>query len=317
MSKNDVNTDEGRKVLDQIGANIERARTTTDAETRETLKNETEALISSLSGKGSIATKKECRDAMAQALKDAAEHDQASTEVVNADDYNTYEGVAELVTKGAARVAEGVRLQIKASTLAKEIAAIGLDMWRRIPNKEGLPDLKGDSHAAKEAMKALYAKAGESFERNYDTEDALTKLQRAVQYQRSNVRAEYLRSLGDPENEDERQRFAKIIEPAGDDPAQVPEIVANHYGMALKGAGEIARERYHAQLAGNDQDAPKEIEASDPDELVTTTVTRLRKAVTQAKPEAFAGASEETKAKARKELEELYEAVKAMITATL
>jgi hypothetical protein len=50
---------------------------------------------------------------------------------------------------------------------------------------------------------------------------------------------------------------------------------------------------------------------------VRSFVQKLKRDVVKAKPEDFESASDETKEAVRAELEELYAAVKAMITATL
>lgn len=295
----DVNAPEGAQVVDQIDANIERTRSLAAAGKADEVKalaKETEALISSLSGKGSIAVKKDKRADMSAAAATRAE---ASTEVVDPGDYSQYEGVSELVSVGAERVAEGVRLHLKASEVAKEIADVGLDMWLRIPNKDGLPDLRGDSHAAKEAMRDLYAKAGEGFERNAANEAALKSLQRAVQHQRGNVRTRYLMELND--DPEERKRFATILEASSE--ATPAEAIAKHYGLALN----------VPELSSGE--APKAIEPAG--EKLRTVTERLRKTISEVKPEDLASAPDDVKEAARKDLEALYERVKAMIAATL
>jgi hypothetical protein len=328
--RNDVTTEDGAKVIEQIDANIERALSLTDAEALTELREETETLISSLSGKGSIKVKTDKRAEFTTAADTMPEDvsteptPKAEVSTVDPKDYSIYQGVTELIADGAARVAEGVSLHLKTSDLAKDVAAIMLDMWHRIPNKDGNPDILGTSHAAKEAARALYNKAGEGFEHNYDTEEALKKLQRAVQHQRSDVRAQYLRSLDtDPE---ERERFAKMLEAKPEDvtPAQ---FIADSYGTALKGHGELQRERYQTRKelgSGNGEgesivlpDEGADTEPVDPDEKVRTFVQKLKKDVVKATPEDFESASDETKEAVRAELEELYAAVKAMITATL
>jgi tetratricopeptide (TPR) repeat protein len=325
--RNDVNTDEGQKVIEQIDANIERALSLTDPEAIKELEEENEALVSSLSGKGSIKVKTEKRAAFTEAANTMPEDvstaptPKAEVETVDPKDYSIYAGVTELIADGAARVSEGVKLHLKTSDLAKDVAAIMLDMWHRIPNKDGNPDILGASHAAKEAARALYNKAGEGFERSYDTEEALKKLQRAVQHQRSDVRAQYLRSLD--QDQDEQKRFAKALEAKPED-VSVSQFIADLYGTALKGHGEIQRERYQAKQAitsGGEADAEESEEEPEeettPDERVRSLVQKLKRDVAKAKPEEFESASEDTKEAVRAELEELFTAVKAMITATL
>jgi hypothetical protein len=319
--------------MDQIADNTERAKSLAEAENAEglaELSKETEALVSSLPSRGKAPNdqtwakyKQDARNAFRAAaqVQDKPEpKNKAVAKAVPAEpaidpkDYSIYQGVTELVSDGAERVAEGVKLHLKTSDLAKEVAAIMLDMWRRIPNKEGHPDIMGASHAAKEAARALYSKAGEGFQETYETTDALEKLQRSVQTHRSDARAKYLRELD--ENADEQQRFAKALEAKPED-VPVSQFLATLYDTQLKGHGELARERYQLKKELG-ADAPKAIEAeTTPDERVQSFVKRVRTDFVKATPEDFEAASDETKQSVRDELMELRDAVNAMIKATL
>lgn len=324
------NVTKAETIIEQVTANTERARSLAEAENAEgltELSKETEALISSLPQRGKAPNeqtwakfKQDARNTFRAAAtvqeKAVAKKVEpgADVEAIDPKDYSIYQGVTELIADGAERVSEGVKLHLKTSDLAKDVATIMLDMWHRIPNKEGNPDIMGDSHAAKEAARALYAKAGEGFEQNFETEEAITKLQRAVQSQRSDVRAKYLRELDT--NTDEQQKFAKVLESKPAD-VSVSQFVADTYGTQLKGHGELARERYQLrkELGGA---APKEIEAeTTPDERVQSVVKRMKTDVAKTSVDDFEAASDATKAAVRAELEELYEAVKKMIAATL
>jgi hypothetical protein len=323
--------------IEQINANIERAASLVEAENAEglaELDKETETLISSLPGRGKAPDdqtwtkfKKDRRDAWRAVAKALTEDKPKGKAVAKAEpkepaidpkDYSVYQGVTELISDGAERVAEGVKLHVKTSDLAKDVAAIVLDMWRRIPNKDGNPDILGNSHAAKEAARALYAKAGDGFEHNYDNEQALDKLRRSVQSHRSDVRAKYLRELeNDPE---EQKRYAKALEAKPED-VTVSEYIADLYGAQLKGHGELNRERYQQRKELGDPNPMRhEIESGadlTPDERVQSFVKRVRTDFIKATPEDFEAASDETKESIRTELEELYEAIKKMIAATL
>jgi hypothetical protein len=327
--------------MEQIGANIERARSLAEAENAEglaELDKETKALISSLprggktpEGKSWAGYKAKAgqdfrQAAAAQPKPEPKSKPAAEVSTVDPKDYSVYAGVTELIADGAVKVAEGVKLHLKTSDLAKEVASIGLDMWRRIPNKDGHPDIMGNSDAAKRAMRALYERAGEGFERDYDTEEALKKLQRAVQHQRSDVRAQYLRTLDTDETE--QKRFAALLEAKPED-VSVAKFVADSYGTQLKGHGELQRELYHAKKAltggegtaeggeETEEQTEETTEETSPDTRVRSLVRKLKTDVKKAKPEDFESASDETKEAVRAELEELYAAVKAMITATL
>jgi hypothetical protein len=321
--------------IEQVNANIERAKSLAEAENTEglaELSKETEALISSLPQRGKAPDEQtwtKFKQNLRTELRAAAQVQEApkSKAVAKAEpkepaidpkDYSVYQGVTELISDGAERVAEGVKLHVKTSDLAKDVAAIVLDMWRRIPNKEGNPDILGNSHAAKEAARALYAKAGDGFEHNYDNEQALDRLRRSVQSHRSDVRAKYLRELeNDP---DEQKRYAKALEAKPDD-VSVSQYIADLYGAQLKGHGELNRERYQQRKELGDPNPMRhEIESGadlTPDERVQSFVKRVRTDFVKATPEDFEAASDETKEAIRTDLEELYEAIKKMIAATL
>jgi hypothetical protein len=344
--RNDVTTDQGTAVIEQIDANIERAASlvadgsdTTDAVAE--LHAETESLISSLSGKGSIKIKTEKRaawTAKVDPLKPAAEP-APKAEVVKKDvvegvpvkTWDQYEGVQELVTLGAEKVADGVKAHLKTSTLAKDVAAIGLDMWLRIPNKAGQPDLMGDTDPAKKASGALLREAGEHFEDNYDTKTALKKLMRSVQDQRSDVRAEWLRSLDEdtPIALERREIMAKVLTGKPDDkPAS--EWVANIYGASLLGTTERKRLEYEAKKAlpagestgegdseGNGEGEGEGTPESTPDERVRQVAAKILSDVSSASVDDFEAASAETKEAIRTELENALEGLRAMIKATI
>jgi hypothetical protein len=326
--------------IEQITANIERAVSLAEAENVEglaELNKETEALISGLPSRGKTPDgdftwagyKKAARDDMRKASQAQPKAEVAKPAAPAAPahkEYTEYEGVSELVTMGAERVAEGVRLHIKASVTAKEIASIILDMWRRIEDKDGNPDITGKSDAAKKASSALYQAAGKALqgEDGFDVEKSVKSLMRSVQTQRTDVRADYLRGL-DGDSEDaaaEREHFAKLLESK---PEGVPasEFIAGHYGVGLKGEIEKARERQRAISAaarGEDVEADEElIEAADhaPETEIRTAVKAIRRGIAKAKPEDLEGLSDQAKAEIRDQLLELQDAIKAMITATI
>jgi hypothetical protein len=320
--------------IEQINANIERAQSLAEAENTEglaELNKETEALISSLpqrgkapSGETWTKTKQKMRNdfrAVAEVQTKPEPKGKAVAKAKPAEpaidpkDYSVYQGVTELIADGAERVAEGVRLHRKVSDLAKDTAAVILDMWRRIPNKDGNPDIMGNSQAARNAAAAIYAKAGEGFELDFDNAQALAKLQRSVQSHRSDVRAQYLREL---ENDaEEQKRYAKALE-AKPEGVTVSEFIADLYGTQLKGHGELNRERYQQRKELGDPNPLRELEAdTTPDERVQSFVKRVRTDFVKATPEDFEAASDETKQAVRDQLMELRDAVNDMIKATL
>jgi hypothetical protein len=343
--RNDVATEQGKAVIEQIDANIERATSLAEAENVEGLAElsvETETLISTLSGKGSTGIKKAKRDEWTAAAQVQARPASKAVEKKNVVEgapvltWDQFEGVPELVHLGAAKVAEGVKSHVKTSTLAKDIAAIGLEMWLRIPNKAGVPDLMGDSDPAKKASGALLKEAGEGFADDYDNKQALNKLMRSVQGQRTDVRAEWLRSLDEEgEVQDERRALmAKVLEgKPEDEPASA--WVANVYGASLIGQTEKKRLDYQAKKAlesgegivtpggeseggeGEGEGETEEGESTTPDERVAAVAKRLVADIKKANPEDFEHASDETKEKVREQLEEAIKAMRAMVAATL
>lgn len=327
--------------VEQVQANIERAASLVEAENTDgltELNKETENLISSLPSRGKhgdetfAGMKKRLRGefrAAAVAQPKPEPKAKAKPAEVAVKDYTAYEGVSELVAMGAEKAAEGVRLHIKTSTTAKDIASIILDMWRRIPNKDGFPDITGTSDPAKKASSAMYKAVGESLggEDAYDVEQAVKKLIRSVQTQRTDVRAEYLRGLDgdDADAQEERKHYAKLLEGKGDD-VPVSEYLANVYGVGLKGEIEKARERYQAKALeapkGEDSESDQDDESGEaepvsPDDEIRAVVRKLRADIRKAKPETFEAASDDAKEEVRSELETLYKAIKDMITATL
>ncbi|MFI2188003.1 hypothetical protein [Streptomyces sioyaensis] len=343
-TKNDVNTDQGKAVLEQIDANIERAKSLAEADNVDALKelnDETEALISSLSGKDSIKAKKAKRDAFTAAStaqeKPKAEVKKVTEGTVAPKTWDQYEGTKELASLGAEKLAEGVRMHLKASMVAKDVAAVVFDMWTRIPNTTGAPDILGDMDPSKKASGAMLRLAGEGFEDNFDNRQALKRLARSVQDQRTDVRAEWLRSL-DEDTEiaaERRALMASVLEGKPED-EKASEWVANVYGTSTMGVTEKKRLEYQAKKEAAELEAAKRKGAeggegegegedeeevaedtSTPDERVAAVVKKILSDFKKAKPEDFESASEEVKEAARAQLEQVNKALKAMITATL
>ncbi|MGW5637126.1 hypothetical protein [Streptomyces sp. NPDC003832] len=327
--RNDITTPEGAQVIEEIDANIERAVSLAEAENSEGLKelNEaTETLIASLAGKGSIAVKKEKRDALnaaSQAQPKAEPPAKVHEGVVVPRSYDSYEGVSELIDMGAERMSEGVKLNLRVSDVAKEIADVALNIVLRIPNKDGDPDIMLTSQQSRDAMGALLRKAGEGVERNYHTEKALKSLQRSVQYYRADARAKYLTSLDESSEDadDERDRFVGVLEGKPDD-VSASVWVAKHYGASLKGDEQVELEAWNAKqaaLESGDQPASTKKPDVQPsaDEKVRDAVKRFRRDASKVDVSDFQNASEETKAEIRAELSAVYEEIKAMLTAAL
>jgi hypothetical protein len=338
--RNDVNTEQGQTVIEQIDANIERASSLVEAENHEGLDelyHETETLISSLSGKGSIGIKKEKREAWTAAAmaapKPKAEVKKVTQGVVVEKTWDQYEGVEALVNQGAKLIGEGVSAHVKISHLAKDVAALVFDMWTKIPNKDGNPDLMGASDPAKKGSGEMLRRAGQGFEDNYDNKQALKKLTRSVQDQRSDVRAEWLRSL-DQDDEQGAQRREIMSALLADKPEDTDASawVADKYGASLMGATERKRLEYQAkkeakELEGGtggeggegegEGEGAEQAEETTPDERVTIVAKKLITDISRAKVDDFEAASDETKEAVREQLEAAIKALRAMVSATL
>ncbi|MGW2591674.1 hypothetical protein ACWCXC_15615 [Streptomyces sp. NPDC001515] len=330
--KLDVTTEAGAEAIDQVKANAERVKALLieagegSGEAAEELDRETEAIISALSGKGSIKIKTELRSAWKESVAEGLKRGPVSGEVA-VKTWDQYEGTEELVSMGAEKLAEGVKLNIKAGTVAKEVAALVFDVWTRIENKDGNPDLKGDSNAAKEASGELLRRAGQGFEDSYDTQRALKRLMRSVQDFRSDVRAEWLRSLdgNDEVAQERRELVASVLEnkPEGE---KASEWVATAYGTDTIGQTERKRLAYHQKQAalaaaqsGEESENVPETAASQstPDERVAQMAKRVMKDITAATPADFEAASEETRKAARDQLEAVIAKLKAFVAATI
>jgi hypothetical protein len=346
MKSNDVSTDEGKAVLEQIDANVERASSLAEAENVEGLKElegETETLISSLSGKGSIKAKTEKRDAFRAA---ATVQEKPKAEVVPVITYDQIPGVPELIDMGVEKAVEGVRLHLKAVDTARELAKIGLDMWLRMENKKKIPDLMGDSDQAKKSSKAMNEKIGQALAKEqglseYEVVQAVAKFSRSIQTQRSNVRAQFLRSLDEDTEEaaEAREVFAGVLKGKPKD-VPVSRWVADAYGTSLVGQTEIDAIEYHIKRKGVEglpekykalaayepsvleQTGAAQLEAAaNPDEILTGVVDALesefKKIEKVAKPESIESASEDVKKAQRERMEPMFAFMKELIAATL
>lgn len=237
-AKPDVNKDAGKAVVEQIDANVERLRHLANLHKESAAKElaqETEELISSLSGKGVAAIKATKR----AEVREASTVPEPKAEIATREtrDYKAIEGAQELINMGAEKFAEGVRLDQALSNTGREIAAILLDMWRRMTTKDGLPDLKCRSQGARDAASAMYTTAGSKLEGTPEqVQESVKKLQRSVQHQMNKLRVDYVRSLD--ESKEEAAHFTLLTAKADDD-RTVSQIVADHYGISLVSKAEL------------------------------------------------------------------------------
>jgi len=316
--KNDVNTDQGKAVLEQIDANIERAASLAEAENVEglkELKEETETLISSLSGTGSVAIRKEKRNAFAAAAQGAEKPKSKAVEKKPAEgevtkevqDPYSIDGVRELVDLGAEKFAEGVRLHIRMKDIAVDVAKVILDQRLRIPNKDGLPDLKATSHAAKQVSRDMYTKAGELFKAGGNADEtevknAINKLIKGVQNHMRSVINDYLLTLD--ENPEEAQRWELVAKSDQSKDQPLSEAVAATYGWELPKELESGEGKPEGEGEG-DGEGSGDSHATDPADTVIGYFTKAKGELSKAQKKVKALSEETDKDKIRAEIDKL------------
>jgi hypothetical protein len=276
----DMVTSKTDELLEQIAANIERAKSLAEAENEEGLKEldkETRTLISKLPTRGMVGDKQatkakqdlraDFKAAMTVAEKPEPKTVKAEVVKLSTEDYHTAEGVSDLVTQGAKLFAEGVRTHIKFSNMATDIARILLSMRVRMTDKTGVPDIKATSKGAKDASGDMYREAGKLFLADSDlSEDEakkhVAKLQKSVQNAMPTVRAEYLAELDT--NETEAARFELITGSEQSKGQTVSEAVAEHYGVPLMSRYELEKSQRNTDTDGDtdSDDADSEGEGS-------------------------------------------------------
>lgn len=343
MAENTAQATDNDRIVEEVSANIERAKSLAEAENVEALEElntETETLISRLPARGKTtngqswtAAKKELRNgfkAAAMVQEKPAEKKKAEPKAeVAVKSFEDFEGVTELVALGAEKATAGITAHIRTSHMAAEIAGVLLDIRKRIPNKDENPDLDARSDQAKKAATALYVASAEQMAKagtdEFEYVQALKKLQRAVQYQMSTAQANYLLSLDTDEKE--AARFTKVLEGKPEDmPAS--EWVANKYELRLKGQHEIDRENYAKKKEleaakksgepiktsgeGGEGEGDGDTTPVNPDEHIANIVAKMVKDAHAAKKALFEAGSEEAKKKAATDLEEVTQLVREL-----
>lgn len=328
------------EVTEQIAANIERVRSLAEAENFEgavELYGETATLIKGIKGAGSQKRKKELTDQLndASEAKPAEPVHEGTVVVLETQDYTEVPGVEELITKGAADLAEGVKLHLKAADTARSTAEVLLEMRLKMQDKHGAPDLAAKSNAAKQAAQAMYnaVRGEDKLEDTFENRDAVKKLMRAVQYQMSQVVVDYVRALDS--NPEEAAKFAKATEANPD--TSPSDAVFSFYGINRESQAELAAKREADKRAlaagaraaiengdegegegegegGGNGEAATEIDPDTYAKAVTDKFAKLSKAVNVHLIEA---ASDDTKEEVRGDLEAQLGILKSLIAATL
>lgn len=209
--------------------------------------------------------------------------------------------VADLVKTGARCIAEGVQSFTSQADLARQVGSAQLNAHILLEDRHGNPDLRGLSKEAKEATHALFSLGRELLlEAGYEDADTLIeRLQRAVHNHKSDVRADFLRSLDEPGADLSLWRGIVDYAPTGVPPSAA---VAAHYGVSTKGRRELERES-------------KRLRNTPPgtaEERATLAVGRMLKAASLASPKDFEELNESVRERLRGDLEDLNRSLRAM-----
>jgi hypothetical protein len=231
-TRNDITTDAGAKVLDEIAANTERIKTLLSEgkagfeRGAKELETETESLISSLSGKGVAAEKAKARAAVRDALATPLPSTQsAEVATLETQDYTAVEGAEKIVSDTAKRITDALKASMKVSDLAKEIAAAKISLAVRFTDANGDPDFFMKSAAAKASGRAMFDQATKGMEDNEESRAALGSLLRAVQFQHGPARLAYVASLDSNDEEAARWRMMLELGSETDVPAAVGALL--------------------------------------------------------------------------------------------
>lgn len=147
-----IGSKEGLEIISQVEILTQKIRERAlqgDADAADQLREEAEALIRRLGGKGSVDKRTELQTRIEAAIATPAN----ALAVVK--DFD------RLRDEGASAVVESIRLAGRLSEHTRRLAEILLEIRQQIPRDDGLPDLTGSRRASKEAAAAIYREAAE------------------------------------------------------------------------------------------------------------------------------------------------------------
>lgn len=238
-------------INDDLYAEIENGTTRVSTLAREgkaaaalELGNEVESMISSIKGKGSVARRREFRDAVTKALNTPAS---AAVVPAAAKEIEDVYGLEELITEGSA--------QVRAITVSKyrggeAIAGIILRMRQLIFLPDGRPDLTGRSHLAKQAAGEIYERVLKTLADAEDSEEAegirleIGSIQKSAQNAMRDVLTGYFRSLDSAPGAD-LDVYTPLMSGLGAASAEISEA----YGFKLYTRAEQEADRRAARKA--------------------------------------------------------------------
>lgn len=224
----------------------------------ESVASETETMISGIKGTGSVAMRKQYRDMLGEARDTKPTPKQG--EIVKAAtpevEVASVPWLVELVNKGSDQVRMIAETKVRGG---RAVAAVLLDIRRRITGADGLPDLKGATHLAKTASSQVYNQILSQLDENEtDLREEIAKIQREVRNVMTDVRVEYIRSLNQ-EGEDSEAERALFVSVERKPDESFADAVARHYGIRLMTRAEIAAADRAAKAAleagGDESDA--------------------------------------------------------------
>jgi hypothetical protein len=180
------------------------------------LETATETLVSGLTkadGKADTATRSKLRKQMADALKAKpaevapAPKAEAPAEV----SYKENPMLVELMNSGIEKTLLGIQGALKATRAADEASLVDFQARLLVTDKNGAPDLNGNSGPIKELNADVKRGAGEKLDgTDKEVRDAVASFWRSKQYRMNHLMVTTVRDLVD--NEENRARFAKVLE---------------------------------------------------------------------------------------------------------
>ncbi|MEV6399632.1 hypothetical protein AB0M39_33440 [Streptomyces sp. NPDC051907] len=272
---------------DQITANIERVRSLT-AEGKATeaseLAAETEKLIKSVSGTGSVKAKKDFT-AQLKAAGEAPKADEpkkdkgtqvekpkgkavSGTVVLGREDWHNNPDVVKLVDLGTQKATEGVAAGIVLQGAGRTLAQVVHDMRMTMPHKSGLPDLLAIQKPTKDAAGEIYKRVEATLKaEDVDKADALQALQKSANNAAGDVLVTYLRGL----DEDEEKGLAELT-------ARFPTAAEAYSKAKAKGQSPKLSESVYTLYAKEEMTLPRRTRAE-----IETERRRNAKALEEAK----------------------------------
>jgi hypothetical protein len=213
--------------------------------------------------------------------------------------------VSSLVATGAQLVADGIRAARPAAHIAKDVCQVQISMHLLLQDKNGNPDLRAGTQAAKDANAALFDRAEGMLPRTPEMHTAMQRLGRSVHNVKRDVRAEFLRSL-DREGAN-LEPFRAILReaPKGLKPS---EALSVYYDVPLRTRTDIGTEDYRARTGAK---------GSTPEEKVRLLTRRLRRDLGSVSPDDLTTLPPAVRAEVREGLEDANRSVRLLLAAVL